>query len=432
MPNGDSNSERLDSWKEIAAYLNHDVRTTMRWEKNRGLPVHRIPGGQRQAVFAYRTEISQWLEGMSSAGDAETPEVLPISPLSPELGPTPTIPDTPLKASAWQKISVRIVLGAAACTLLLGIAMSSKPFHLGSRRVDAGRVTQLTNNGIVKDALVTDGSQLYFSENTGAKISLASMPAAGGDVRLIETPFTNIIPLDISPNGRELLVRVSEGYDGRVEDQELWIVSVTGNSSRPVGTIRVHEAIWAPNGRAIAYSTANEIRITLDEGRSNRLLGAFDNVPTALQWAADGQHLLALLRHTRTSELKPDAYELSLDQNFKVVSSRAFHLPSDEYWGWSSAKATGTLFVSTGSPKENRFWRISDKTNPSSQAMELATILGGVSAIAASPEGKRLFVLSNSPAHLDLMRLDLSTQTFQPFLPGVPAIYVEMANESPT
>jgi hypothetical protein len=33
--------ERLDSWKEIAAYLNRDVTTVQRWEKREGMPVHR-------------------------------------------------------------------------------------------------------------------------------------------------------------------------------------------------------------------------------------------------------------------------------------------------------------------------------------------------------------------------------------------------------
>lgn len=48
----------LDSWKEIAIYLNRDVRTAMRWEQTRGLPVHRLPGGA--AVHALRSELDAW------------------------------------------------------------------------------------------------------------------------------------------------------------------------------------------------------------------------------------------------------------------------------------------------------------------------------------------------------------------------------------
>jgi hypothetical protein len=42
---------RLDSWKEIAAYLERDVRTATRWEAL-GMPLHRIPGGKGTSVFA--------------------------------------------------------------------------------------------------------------------------------------------------------------------------------------------------------------------------------------------------------------------------------------------------------------------------------------------------------------------------------------------
>jgi excisionase family DNA binding protein len=56
------NERRLDSWKEIAAYLGRHERTVIRWEKKKRLPVHRVPGGERQAVFAYTAELDAWLK----------------------------------------------------------------------------------------------------------------------------------------------------------------------------------------------------------------------------------------------------------------------------------------------------------------------------------------------------------------------------------
>ena len=50
---------RMDSWKEIAAHLGCDQRTAKRWEKTRGLPVHRLPGA-RSGVFAFEAEIDAW------------------------------------------------------------------------------------------------------------------------------------------------------------------------------------------------------------------------------------------------------------------------------------------------------------------------------------------------------------------------------------
>jgi hypothetical protein len=56
-----SPNRRLDSWKEIAAYLRRDLRTVTRWAKQRGLPVHHVPGPGRTAVFAWTEEIDAWL-----------------------------------------------------------------------------------------------------------------------------------------------------------------------------------------------------------------------------------------------------------------------------------------------------------------------------------------------------------------------------------
>ena len=65
-------NHRLDSWKEIAAFFGRDERTVRRWEKERGLPAHRVPGGERGGVFAYTEELREWLKGR--AGELEAAE----------------------------------------------------------------------------------------------------------------------------------------------------------------------------------------------------------------------------------------------------------------------------------------------------------------------------------------------------------------------
>ena len=69
-PNSDNgrepgNGRRLDSWKQIAAYLNREVRTAHRWEKHEGLPVHRHQHSKRGTVYAYTAEIDAWLDQRS-------------------------------------------------------------------------------------------------------------------------------------------------------------------------------------------------------------------------------------------------------------------------------------------------------------------------------------------------------------------------------
>ena len=52
--------DRLDSWKEIAAYLNRDVTTVQRWEKREGMPVHRHVHDRMGSVYASRAELDAW------------------------------------------------------------------------------------------------------------------------------------------------------------------------------------------------------------------------------------------------------------------------------------------------------------------------------------------------------------------------------------
>lgn len=60
--NGQAGGDRLDSWKAIADYLGRDAGTARRWERQQGLPVRRVPGGRGSSVFAFKSEIDEWLK----------------------------------------------------------------------------------------------------------------------------------------------------------------------------------------------------------------------------------------------------------------------------------------------------------------------------------------------------------------------------------
>ena len=62
---------RLDSWKEIAAYLRREVRTVQRWEKTDGLPVHRLQLNKQGPVYAYKSELDSWFRGRELGLEAE-------------------------------------------------------------------------------------------------------------------------------------------------------------------------------------------------------------------------------------------------------------------------------------------------------------------------------------------------------------------------
>ena len=70
------NGDRLDSWKEIAVYLQRDVSTVKRWEKKEGLPVYRHLHNRRSTVYAHRLEIDAWLTDRSIALEKDRPRLL--------------------------------------------------------------------------------------------------------------------------------------------------------------------------------------------------------------------------------------------------------------------------------------------------------------------------------------------------------------------
>src|SRR5882724_10325188 len=61
-------ADRLDSWKEIAAYLRRDVRTVQRWEKKEGLPVYRHQHDKLGSIYAYRAELTGWFNTREQSG----------------------------------------------------------------------------------------------------------------------------------------------------------------------------------------------------------------------------------------------------------------------------------------------------------------------------------------------------------------------------
>jgi Putative lumazine-binding len=60
MPERNTPQKTLESWKQIAAYLDRSERTVRRWEASEGLPVHRREHEKQDTVFAFRHEIEAW------------------------------------------------------------------------------------------------------------------------------------------------------------------------------------------------------------------------------------------------------------------------------------------------------------------------------------------------------------------------------------
>jgi Tfp pilus assembly protein PilF len=140
-----SKSEILQGWKEIAAYVSRDERTVKRWEKQRGLPVRRMPGSGRANVYAVVADVDAWLSTTPAtaepmqADDADGGEdELSQSEIGPEAGgldraslrevvpaaePAGAVPSAHLKSSQgwWKPVAIAagfVILAAAAVFVL--------------------------------------------------------------------------------------------------------------------------------------------------------------------------------------------------------------------------------------------------------------------------------------------------------------------------
>jgi hypothetical protein len=117
---------KLNSWKEIAAYLDRDPRTVQMWEKNEELPVHRIAHRARASVYAFTGEIDAWLLARSRAAAVE-PESGPEPAASPESAPRRY--NNPAKRfGAHPYLWAGVALGLAAL-LAVGLWASQSAFR---------------------------------------------------------------------------------------------------------------------------------------------------------------------------------------------------------------------------------------------------------------------------------------------------------------
>jgi tetratricopeptide (TPR) repeat protein len=99
--------KRLDSWKEIATFFDRDERTVKRWEKERGLPVYRVPGSARGGVFAYAEELAEWLKTPNvnwESGEVSAPEVVSAEESAPAVPANVLTLKVPAEAAALRLV----------------------------------------------------------------------------------------------------------------------------------------------------------------------------------------------------------------------------------------------------------------------------------------------------------------------------------------
>jgi tetratricopeptide (TPR) repeat protein len=119
---------RLSGWKEIGGFFQKNERTVKRWEQ-RGLPVHRLPGGANTAVFAYTDELETWLKGSRGGAPAEGPSLSEPSQVSPQVAePDSPAPQTPLPKTQPARYRRHITAAAAGIVVVLALGVGASQF----------------------------------------------------------------------------------------------------------------------------------------------------------------------------------------------------------------------------------------------------------------------------------------------------------------
>jgi len=180
---------RLDSWKEIAAYLRRSVRSAKRWEKEEGLPVHRHLHGKRDSVYAYRGELDGWWNNRGTKlGDQNGGED-PAS--SPEEVPDVSSVEEPEREEEVSSLSSRPPRGAA----LVGVGLALVAVLVGviswlsrnSSGASAGSVKPLPFKA--RDWVLVAG----FDNRTGEKLLDGTLEYALTR-ELSNSRFVNVVP----------------------------------------------------------------------------------------------------------------------------------------------------------------------------------------------------------------------------------------------
>jgi Tol biopolymer transport system component len=439
MSENHSAQGRLDSWKEIADYLKRDVRTAIRWGKNNGMPVHRVPGGKRQAVFAFKKEIDAWLVSQKPQDSVYPVSTKPgdlVAKLSPEPEAeteqehaTPALSDDKEPDSGhstWlfrvirRRLRTAMVIGGSLVVVGVIISFSLAPSRK-SLSVPSISLNPLTEDGKEKTALRTAGTTLYFSEQEGGRRIVAAMPIAGGPIRSIETtPFAMTALQDVSNDGKTLLV---SSLEQGAPEQGIWAVSTGGVPARRVGDTLCRFARWSPDSSKIACATDTRIVLMAGDGSASQIVGSFPSRVDQLIWSPDGRRLRFVLYEDAARRYTP--WEMPIAKDGRAGQPHELSLSGNccMDWAWT-ADGEGFAYITQGTDSKGH---VRVQSGWPTREVELQ-VTGTPMALAPSTSSKTLFLVIDHPYRGELWK-SAAGRGLQLFLPGISAAYVAYSRD---
>jgi Tol biopolymer transport system component len=248
--------DRLDSWKEIAAYLNRDVTTVQRWEKREGMPVHRHVHDRMGSVYASRADLDAWARGRNlrtgaqenrnNAPSANLPATLSRSGISTSL-------------TRWRFV-LPMVAAVAALSIGASLWLQMRHYFWRNPIADARFQTVTDFDGVEQAATVSrDGHFVAFLSDRDGQMDVWVTQVGSGQFHNLtlgsapELVNPSIRTLGFSPDGSFVTfwVRKQDGSSGNIS---IWAVPTLGGQPRPY-LEDVAEFDWSHDGSRLAYHT---------------------------------------------------------------------------------------------------------------------------------------------------------------------------------
>ena len=337
-----------------------------------------------------------------------------------EIGPSPrTTLVVPTVSPARGKLSLQRRwlwaipgLGIVAVSLLAVFLTLPLPVPKVSNYV------QLTHDGEAKGLIGTDGSRLYLGivkpGTSNASIGIMQVSASGGDLVRVPTVSNAILPLSVSPDGSELLVKDNQGtnFTG-----QLFRLPILGGSPRRLGSLVGQDAAWSPDGTMLLYANENQLFVAKTDGTESRKLVSVNGRGFYPAWSPDGNKLRFTVIDYKTGA--NSLWEVSLQGTHLHPLFPGWHNPPDECCGKWTADGKYFVFQSQG-----QIWALSEKAGFLRQSTDMPVLLssGPLSLFTPLPskDGRKLFVMGRSYRG-ELERSDPQSGRFTPFLSGISA-----------
>jgi Tol biopolymer transport system component len=248
--------DRLDSWKEIAAYLNRDVTTVQRWEKREGMPVHRHVHDRMGSVYASRAELDAWALGRNLRAAQENENDAP-----PLIAAAPPQPAVSTSRSKWTFVLPLAVAGVALA-IGAGLWFQRKEYFWRNPIADARFQTVTDFDGVAQAATVSrDGHFVAFLSDRDGQMDVWVTQVGSGQFHNLtrgsapELVNPSVRALGFAPDGSLVTfwVRKKDGSSGG-DDIGIWAVPTLGGQPKPY-LEGVAEFDWSRDSSQLTYHT---------------------------------------------------------------------------------------------------------------------------------------------------------------------------------